>query len=295
MGDLPGIELQPRDWSLLRGLFESRVMTLAHASALYFDGRKEMAKKRVQRLKAAGIIRERPRHFSSPSVLFLPRRAFELLHATGRLSDCPRIGLADLERRGRVSDLTLRHELEVMDVKVAMTTAVNRTEQFRIAEFSTWPKLHEFKATRSDGERVTVKPDGFVRIHESEADGATSEHVFFLEVDRFHEALGILCHKAHCYLDYYRHGGFAVRNGGTKDDYREFPFRVLAICKSDERKQNLAQSLLRNTPPIRHQWCLATMADAIQDPIGEIWTSPADYPAQLTTEKCIPHGLTALS
>jgi hypothetical protein len=268
MGDLPGIELQPRDWSLLRGLFESRVMTLAHASALYFDGRKEMAKKRVQKLKAAGIIRERPRHFSSPSVLFLPRRAFELLHAAGRLSDYPRIGLTDLERRGRVSDLTLRHELEVMDVKVAMTTAVNDTERFRVAEFSTWPKLHEFKASRSDGERVTVKPDGFIRIHETEADGALSEHVFFLEVDRSHEALGILCQKAHCYLDYYRRGGFAVQNGANREHYKQFPFRVLLVCKSTARKVNITECLLRNDPPIRSLVCYMMKSELKDSPLA---------------------------
>jgi len=50
-----GVQLQPRDFELLRGLFESRVMTLAHVSALYFDGKREMAKKRVQKLKAAGL------------------------------------------------------------------------------------------------------------------------------------------------------------------------------------------------------------------------------------------------
>ena len=64
LGIPSGIELQPRDWSLLCGLFESRVMTLAHAGTLYFDGKYEMAKKRIQKLKTAGIIRERPRRIS---------------------------------------------------------------------------------------------------------------------------------------------------------------------------------------------------------------------------------------
>jgi len=55
------LQLQDRDLALLRGLFESRVMTNDHAAALYFDGKSEAAKKRLQKLKAAGFRKERGR------------------------------------------------------------------------------------------------------------------------------------------------------------------------------------------------------------------------------------------
>ena len=35
-------------------------LTLAHAAPLYFEGRKEAAKKRLQKLKEAGLVGERP-------------------------------------------------------------------------------------------------------------------------------------------------------------------------------------------------------------------------------------------
>jgi hypothetical protein len=41
---LSQITLQERDISLLRGLFECRVMTITHATALFFDGKSEAAK-----------------------------------------------------------------------------------------------------------------------------------------------------------------------------------------------------------------------------------------------------------
>jgi hypothetical protein len=201
-----GIKIQPRDWILLRGLFESRVMTLAHATVLYFDGKKEMAKKRLQKLKAFGIVRERPRHFSDPSILFLTRKAFVLLRDHGHLADYPKFGVTDLDKRAHVSDLTLRHELDVMDVKTAIVRAISKTEQFKVAEFSTWPLLYQFIACRPRGQKVTVKPDGFIRIHEKEADGGLSEYAFFLEVDRSTESLDVLAERCHCYLDYYRSG-----------------------------------------------------------------------------------------
>ena len=55
----PFLQLQDRDLALLRGLFECRVMTTDHATALYFEGKGEAAKKRLQKLKAAGFISER--------------------------------------------------------------------------------------------------------------------------------------------------------------------------------------------------------------------------------------------
>ena len=53
------IYFQKRDLALLRGLFESRVMTASHISTLYFHGKREYTKKRLQRIKAAGFIGER--------------------------------------------------------------------------------------------------------------------------------------------------------------------------------------------------------------------------------------------
>ena len=238
------VQLRDRDFALLRGLFESRVMTLAHIAALYFDGKREMAKKRVQRLKTAGIVRERPRQVSDPSVLFLTRKAFELLRDNGHLADYPAIDIGDLERRAQVSNLTIRHELEVMNVKAAMVTAINTAERFRVAEFTTWPALYQFKACRPNGEQVTVKPDGFIRILETESDGGLSEHTFFFEVDRSTETLDVLAQRCHCYLDYYRSGAFAMRNGQPRDEYRNFPFRVLMTAKSTERRDNIAERLL---------------------------------------------------
>src|SRR5690349_14639011 len=113
------VSLQGRDFSLLRSLFESRVMTTDHAAAIYFDGKNEAAKKRLQKLKVAGLVGERPRRAFEPSVLFLTRKGLELLQEQGVLAQYPAFSLPALDRRARVSDLTIRHELEVMDVKTA--------------------------------------------------------------------------------------------------------------------------------------------------------------------------------
>jgi len=57
-----------------------------------------------------------------------------------------------MDMRANVSDLTIRDELQAMDLKAAKVKAINATEQFRIVEFLTWHAPCQFKACRSSGE-----------------------------------------------------------------------------------------------------------------------------------------------
>jgi len=277
--NLGSLVFQERDFTLLRGLFESRVMTAGHIAALYFDGKREYTKKRLQKLKAAGFIRERKRQVNEPSVLFLTRKAFVALKLNGDLSEYPSLALTALEKRANVSEKTLRHELEVMDVKAAFHSALTKSEKFTVAHFSTWPQLYEFTAVRSGhGAEILVKPDGFIRLHEKEPDGIY-ERTFFLEVDRSTEKQDILIDRAACYVDFYRSGGFAVRSGALRSEFDKFPFRVLMVFKNAERRNNTAERLLNNNPPILSQIYLTTFAEVTADPLGPIWIEPKDYRA----------------
>lgn len=272
------IHLQLRDLALLRGLFESRVMTAAHIATLYFNGSKEAAKKRLQKIKSAGFIGERRRRSYEPAVLHLTRKGLTVLHQHGILAEYPAINLPSLDRRANVSELTLRHELQIMDVKAAVHSAIKGTDTFTIAEFSTWPLLYQFETPRNGyGADILVKPDGFIRIHEKESDDGLSEHTFFLEVDLSTEVQDTLIERAGCYLDYYKSGGFAVKNGAPRSEFKDFPFRVLMVFKSAERRNNTAARLLQNTPPILTQVCLATFDEFVTDPLGTIWIQPKDY------------------
>ena len=270
------ISFQPRDLSFLRDLFESRVMTSTQAATLHFAGSKEAAKKRLQKLKAAGYVSERKRRSTEPAVLFLTAKAFAHLRTSGVLAEYPSFSAAALEKRARVSELTLRHELEVMDVKASFHQAVKKTETLSIGEFTTWPALHQFEVSRNGYKETLVKPDGFIRVHEKESDG-TSEHTFFLEVDRSSETLDTLVSRAACYLEYYRTGGFAEKNGAARSAFKEYPFRVLIICKTVERRNNTALRLIQSNPPIFTQAYLTTVAESTATPFGAVWLTPAAY------------------
>ncbi len=280
MQTLKGAQLQARDLKVLTDLFECRVMSLAHVTTLHFEEKKEASKKRVQRLKESGFIRERPRAIGEPSLLHLTKKGFLHLRASGAIDRYPQIGIATFEKRSEVSAITLRHELEVMDVRVAFTKALADPISRSIVEFSTWPALNQFSA-RYDSHLIrrketVVRPDGFIRIREETIEGKY-EHCFFLEVDRSTEAQEIIGQKAACYLDYYQSGGMAVRLGGKREDFKAFPFRVLMVFRNDERRNNAAERLLKNNPPILTQVWLSTMPEIVGDPFGQIWMRPKEY------------------
>jgi len=251
-------------------------MTSAHVAALHFDGSRDAAKKRLQKLKAAGYVSERARRSTEPAVLFLSAKAFLHLRTEGVLAQYPTLSIRSLEKRAHVSDITLRHELEVMDVKASFHLAARKTPKITVAEFSTWPALHQFEVSHDGFKETLVKPDGFIRIHEKESDG-TSEHTFFLEVDRSSETQDTLVSRAACYLQYYRSGRFAMKNGATVAEFKEYPFRVLIVCKSQERRNNTALRLIQSNPPIFTQAYLTTLAEATTDPFGCVWLTPAAY------------------
>jgi Replication-relaxation len=267
-------------------------MTLSHAAILYFNGRAEAAKKRMQKLKVAGLIGERSRKAYEPSILFLTREGFGAIQERGLLNGLPILTWPSLERRLQVSDLTLRHELEVMDVKAALYAAVGKESAFDVAEFSTWPLLFQFRASPDGRSDILVKPDGFIRIHEQDGQ-SIFEHAFFLEVDRSSETVDTLARRALCYLNYYQRGGLAERFGHPRSAYKDFPFRVLMVFKTAERRNNITERLLTQDPPILSQVWLSTLKQVLADPLGPIWIRPRDYREATagTTYAVVPSGI----
>ena len=276
------LQLQPRDLALLADLYESRVMTLSQAASLHFAGRYEATRKRVARLKAAGLLTVRSRPVGEASCVFFTRRAYRLLREGGHLAAYPPLRGASLEKRSRVSDLTLRHELAVMDVKCAVMKAVRGRPGLSAAECSTWPRLSQFRADRhrpgpGEAPTVLVKPDGFVKLVEEAQNGGSSELYFYLEVDRSTETVETVVNRQHGYRDHQRRGGLPARYGRPRSEADAWPFRVLWVFRTAERRNNVAEALCRSFPPILGRAWLTTFEEATRDPLGAIWMRPQDY------------------
>jgi predicted transcriptional regulator len=63
-----------------------------------------------------------------------------------KIIDYPKLSAEQFAKRSRINESTLKHELSVMDVRVAITQAINKATGHRIDEFTTWPLLSQFSA-----------------------------------------------------------------------------------------------------------------------------------------------------
>ena len=276
-----GVELQERDYTVLIGLFESRVMLRSHVIALYFTEQPDYGKKRIQRLVAGAFITERrptkTRGQFLPSILYLTRKGLEALDAKFGIVDAHRLSWEVLVKRIDVAASTLHHELEVIDIKVALTNALRMRAGFVLEEFATWPRLYEFKTEHLESrERIVLKPDAYIEIHEPDGDDV-AEHRFYLEHDRSSEERRHLAVKAHGYAHFYRTGGLAKRHGVDAAQYKEFPFRVLVTVLNEERRNNVAERLLKEPDLLKQQFLLTTLEELTRAPLGSIWMSLKDY------------------
>lgn len=270
----PNVELQSRDLELLIGLFESRLATLAQLAEIHFAGRKESAQNRVKRLKDAGFLKERARRFGEPSVLHLHKRGFEELQGRGLLERYQRFIWSTIEERAKVANSTLRHELNVMNVKAAFTREAREYEAVLIKQFCTWPMLYQFDARIDDRTSVLtkIKPDGFFTVEEPDR----ARSLFhFLEVDRGTEKLDTLVGKCIGYRHFYETGGMARRFG--RSNPQDVPFRVILSVESEARRNNIAEALLMMQKPILRLVWLTTREAIEKDPFGAIYLTPAAY------------------
>ena len=143
--------------------------------------------------------------------------------------------------------------------------------------FSTWPLLSAFRTPAVSGHGVScVKPDGFVSIQQEDAEGV-AEYNLYLEIDRGTESQTLLAERAVLYRTHYRAGGFAEWRGGTRERFEEYPFRVLMIFPTAERRNNTAERLLLLEPPIKTLVWSTTMPEIMSDPLGQVWLRPVDY------------------
>src|ERR1043166_5036577 len=117
-GSRQRVKLGERDFAVLAELLHCRFSTLPHLAALFFNGSEEAAKKRLQSLKGAGLVNQKPRRPGEIGIQQLTEAGYQELQRQGLLGGFPPLSRGYLGRRARVSELTLKHEQEVLDLKV---------------------------------------------------------------------------------------------------------------------------------------------------------------------------------
>ena len=278
-----GVQLQDRDWELLIGLFESRTMLRKHLLDLYFSDVRDYGEKRIPRLTKGGYIGEREytqiRGQYSPAIRYLTSKGLRALEEKSQLISAHGLSWEVLEKRLGGAQSSITHELEIVDIKVALTTALRGHPSLTLETFATWPRLFQFEAEHFETKQLQpLKPDAYIEIHETVGAGdEVDEYRYFLEHDRSHEVRRLLEGKAYGYNHFYRDGGMALRCGLSASDYKAVPFRVLITLLSESRRNNVAEHLATQQPLGKNQFYLTTLAEIRDNPLGNIWMTVKDY------------------
>lgn len=120
----------------------------------------------------------------------------------------------------------MRHALMISDFRLVLEAALKNNDTFKLA---VWRELGPIDAVHCNGERLPIAPDAFFAI-----DHKDYVMHFFLEADRSTMTLERMANKFKGYWNWKIEEGHKRKIGIAN-------FRVLTICLSDERVENLRQ------------------------------------------------------
>ncbi|MFA6001450.1 MAG: replication-relaxation family protein [Thermoleophilia bacterium] len=170
----------------------------------------------------------------------------------------------------RVEFLFLEHTLGVSEIRVCLDTALaGRREELLFYQRGDRSHLRRISMTGGKKKYFVVAPDAFFGIQTGRG-----KCIFFLEVDLGTETLSRFAEKVTAYKRYWKSRQYTEEYGFNN-------FRVLTVCESDRRLDNLRQATGKVGG---RQMFLFTTFSKIQNdsPLGSIWLSPfIDLPTSL--------------
>lgn len=212
------LKIQDRDVKIIQEIAECRFLSLNQIADLCFEGNKEAARKRLEKLTRAEALNcvavsQFGRIFSLSRMVLVALKHFGLIRKKGAIVRIP-VG-------------TLEHELAIRDFRVSVLRGVSQGCA-ELKEFTIDSHRLSFATNAS-----VTRPDGFFQV---KVDGRMQR--FFFEVDAGSEPLGVLLDRLKSYRSFYRSGRFARRIGESSDQFRSFPFRVIFLFKTVRRRDS---------------------------------------------------------
>lgn len=267
------VQLQARDLAVLKQIVDDRFLTLSHLTALFFPS-EHMAKKRLQKLWNAGYVK---REFAPSG--FDPGPAIYCLTAQGRNTliqqgVVPPEAMTWHKDRNRGTFPFKQHELEVSDIRVALTVASRTSIDATLCHFGRGADYYDRVINREpakfEQEHIPIRPDGFFILQMD-----NGYHNFFLEVDRGTMKLSRLHTKLKGYKAYYFEGGYWLKYGQGQGRKEDHSFRVLMTCPTEETRNNRLE-VACNARSYTMMW-FGIHEDVAKDPFGKVWVRGKEY------------------
>ena len=226
-----GFELQDRDIELLNYVFQLRLATIGHLSAL--SGRSVRALwNRLHKLKE--------RRYLASVARFMQKQVYGI-GSKGVLALIEH-GYAErdlAEKRLRHHELTefgIRHSLFIADIHARMI-ALTRSGSMELMHWQEGQSLWDTVVARKSDPPIPVRPDAYFILKQvARPEGKNRVHVF-LEADRSTMAHSRMAAKTAGYLAYYEQGCHARRYPGMQ------AFIVATVTQTRSRAEELRKEL----------------------------------------------------
>lgn len=225
----PGLVLTPRDAAIILACYEHQWLTREQLQRITGIGGITRMNQRLRQLYDHGYlhrIRAGTVGAGLQPVYSVGDKSGPLLGAETE-RPIPEIR-EHLREDARASALLLPHDLQVNDVRIALTAAIRNDPHLRL---DCWLNTRESYDAYASGR--ALRPDAYFRFWQEDL-----LHAFYLEIDRGTTNLVRWATKIDRYVQY-RDGGFYAARFGLQR------FRVLTVAASPERLSNLKKTTER--------------------------------------------------
>jgi len=244
----------PHHLILLRDLYFSRAATRIQLERLSPPGIRHETADRLAELCEQGLVRPRELRIGGEVVFCLSRSGFDCAASNGVIPEAVGIAPKRIWRRLEVSDMTILHELELVDLRIAFEREGRRALDVIDCQLETC--LNQCSFTGREGRRMF--PDGRLRLRRR--GGGDSSLVFYIEHDRGSETLSRIVGKVADYRHLAEHGKEA--------------FRLIVVVPSVERRNNIALELARAFPELPNFILIGVFAEVIRNPFEDVFLTP---------------------
>lgn len=231
-----GFELQDGDLELLNYVFQLRLATIDHLSAL--SGRSVRALwNRLSRLKKRRYLASVARFMQKHVYGIGPQGVAALIEQGYAPGDLANRRL----RHHELKDFGIRHSLFVADIHTRLIK-LTRTGPVVLADWQEGSSLWDSVVPQRSEPAIPVRPDAyFIMKDQLRPAGKNIVHVF-LEADRSTMAHGRMAAKVAAYLAYYEQGLHTRKYPGMQ------AFTVATITQTPSRAEELRKALLPLIP-----------------------------------------------
>lgn len=269
-------EIQPRDLEILKTLADYRFLNTVHIMALHPGGQRNL-QRRLQKLYHAGYIDRPPRQLSynkplGHMVYGLGNKGADLLAESD--PDFERKKIDWTTKNRGAGNWYINHALMISNFRTVLTLALKNHKEANLFRWWQGQKLKDY--VNVDGKKIAIMPDALFTLED-----AHNAMDFFLEADRSTMDTKRILYKMKRYWEWYLQ--WDKKDGKRYNEKLDVgPFRVLILCKTEERKESLrrkAKEVDEQGTGLRMFYFVSENEISLSDPeriLQSIWQTPND-------------------